>query len=255
MINNPPEVKRDSPAESTTGPQHQKKNSSISSLLHRVYTALPKAPSTNIRVGGIQSDTKAFLKPGYIVLDIGAKDSEHQTRVPKDVRCITVDLIPSPGLDVAADAQCLPFPDACSDALFCVSVLPHCRNPQKVIQEFARVLRPGGRIYVSAAWLCRTVTDPYDYWRFSAGCLEILCQENFRTIENGYNRGPASCMADLLQYFGAILFCFGNPTLYSILLDVMKWFTWWVKYFDVFLAGHPQAGILSSGAFFYGERL
>lgn len=62
-------------------------------------------------------------------------------------------------------------------------------------------------------------------------------------------------MADLFQYFGATLFCFGSPALYSILLDVMKWFTWWLKYLDIVLVRYPHANVLSSGAFFYGERL
>ncbi len=224
------------------------------SLLHRIYDKLPKAPSTNLKTGGLQADPVAGLKPGSIVMDIGAKDPEHSVRVPAGVRHIGLDLVPSPGLDVAADAHYLPFPDASADALFFIGVLPHCERPVQVIQEFARVVKPGGRIYIAATWVGRMAADPWDYWRFSASGLQVLCRDYFKTVESGYNRGPGSSMADLLQYFGATVFCFGNHTLYSILLDFTKWFTFWLKYLDLILVKFPQAKILSNCAFFYGER-
>ena len=53
------------------------------------------------------------------------------------------------GLDfVEADGHDLPFADASFDAAVCVSVLGFCRDPERVLAEARRVVRPGGRVLV-----------------------------------------------------------------------------------------------------------
>ena len=44
-----------------------------------------------------------------------------------------------------ADGHDLPFADASFDAAVCISVLGFCQNPEQVLAEAHRVLRPGGR--------------------------------------------------------------------------------------------------------------
>jgi ubiquinone/menaquinone biosynthesis C-methylase UbiE len=44
-----------------------------------------------------------------------------------------------------ADAHDLPFAEASFDAAVCISVLGFCQDPEKVLAEARRVLRPGGR--------------------------------------------------------------------------------------------------------------
>ena len=52
----------------------------------------------------------------------------------------------SPGVRfVDGLAAHLPFPDGSVDVLWCERVLQHVADPQAAIEEFARVLRPGGR--------------------------------------------------------------------------------------------------------------
>jgi ubiquinone/menaquinone biosynthesis C-methylase UbiE len=53
-----------------------------------------------------------------------------------------------------ADARNLPFPDSSFDYVYSHGVLHHCDEPQKVVHEMLRVLRPGGRInvHVYALW-------------------------------------------------------------------------------------------------------
>jgi arsenite methyltransferase len=46
----------------------------------------------------------------------------------------------------AADAQALPFEDATFDVVFCESVATFIEDKQRVVSEFARVTRPGGRV-------------------------------------------------------------------------------------------------------------
>lgn len=46
------------------------------------------------------------------------------------------------------DAGCLPLADSSCDRVFCLSVWPHLENRKAVLEEFQRVLRPGGLIHV-----------------------------------------------------------------------------------------------------------
>jgi len=49
------------------------------------------------------------------------------------------------GWPLAADAQAMPCRDASFDAVFCINVLEHTPDPQRVVSEAARLLEPGGR--------------------------------------------------------------------------------------------------------------
>lgn len=52
---------------------------------------------------------------------------------------------------VAGDAFGLPFADASFDAVVCVRVIHHFRDPRPAIDELARVLRPGGVLVLETA--------------------------------------------------------------------------------------------------------
>jgi len=50
---------------------------------------------------------------------------------------------------LVADAADLPLPDRSVDAVLCSNLLEHCPRAPEVIDEIARVLRPGGWAYIS----------------------------------------------------------------------------------------------------------
>src|SRR5579884_1687838 len=67
---------------------------------------------------------------------------------------IGVDLVPLPGVDVVAhlEAAHLPFGDATLDTVLAFNVLEHLEDLPRVMQELARVLRPGGRCVVEVPY-------------------------------------------------------------------------------------------------------
>jgi SAM-dependent methyltransferase len=48
-----------------------------------------------------------------------------------------------------ADLRTLPYSDRSFDAIYCLSVLEHTRQYDQIVQEFHRVLRPGGTLIVT----------------------------------------------------------------------------------------------------------
>ena len=61
-----------------------------------------------------------------------------------DVVC--TDIVTLPWLDAVADAQALPFADACFANIVLVDVLHHIERPSRFFAEAVRVLKPGGRL-------------------------------------------------------------------------------------------------------------
>jgi SAM-dependent methyltransferase len=59
---------------------------------------------------------------------------------------VATDIQSTPWLDCVADAQRLPFADACAANIVMVDVLHHLEFPVVFFREAARVLRPGGRV-------------------------------------------------------------------------------------------------------------
>jgi SAM-dependent methyltransferase len=62
---------------------------------------------------------------------------------------------------LAASAERLPWPDARFDAIVADSVLEHLDDPARALREWARVLRPGGRLIVWSPNRFTLTTDPH----------------------------------------------------------------------------------------------
>ncbi len=78
-------------------------------------------------------------------LEIGAGSGNLRDANP-DADVTTIDILPSPWVDLCADAQSLPFPDNSFDGVTLVDVLHHIEHPRNFFAEALRVLKPGGRI-------------------------------------------------------------------------------------------------------------
>ena len=84
----------------------------------------------------------AACRPG-LTLEIGGGIGNLKRRLA-DV--ISTDIQSAAWLDCVADAQRLPFADACAANIVMVDVLHHLEFPTAFFREAARVLRPGGRV-------------------------------------------------------------------------------------------------------------
>lgn len=75
--------------------------------------------------------------------------------------------------DIAADAGDLPFADESCDTILCTEVLEHVTNPEKVIAEFARVLKPGG-IVITTAPFVYPIHDKLDFFRYTHEGIAVI---------------------------------------------------------------------------------
>jgi SAM-dependent methyltransferase len=81
------------------------------------------------------------------------------------------------GLDARADLSALPFAKGAFDAVLNIVVLEHTREPQRVVNELARVLGPGGRLLLIAPHEWEVHQSPHDYFRFTRHGLGWLLEE------------------------------------------------------------------------------
>ena len=81
------------------------------------------------------------------------------------------------GPDVLYDGVNLPFEDASFDTVLSVQVLEHTPEPQRLLEEMSRVLRPGGMLILNAPFSFRLHEEPHDYFRYTPHGLRTMCQK------------------------------------------------------------------------------
>jgi SAM-dependent methyltransferase len=109
-------------------------------------------------------------------------------------------------VDVLASLLALPFADASFDEVLNTQVLEHLAEPAASLAELHRILRPGGRLWLTAPLVWELHEEPFDFFRYTRHGLEHLLREaGFIEIRidplNGYfrtlgqllrNMGPAT---------------------------------------------------------------
>lgn len=80
------------------------------------------------------------------------------------------------GVDLQLDATAMRLPSDSVDGFLCESMLEHVQEPQKVISEIHRVLRPGGVLLMLTPWMYPFHAAPDDFSRFSQSALAAALQ-------------------------------------------------------------------------------
>src|SRR5262249_48111618 len=123
----------------------------------------------------------AEIKPGSRILDAGAGECRFKSLFAH-TEYVGIDFAqgdPSwdyTRLTVIGRLEELPFPNASFDHVLSVVVLEHTPQPARVIEEFQRVLKPGGMVHLVVPHMWEEHQKPYDFFRFTSSGIRYLLQ-------------------------------------------------------------------------------
>ncbi len=130
----------------------------------------------------INSFVEEYAK-GFL-LEVGAGGSYLKERFASQVEnWVTSDYDLRANVDIRCDAQSLPFKGNIFDTIICIDVIEHVPDPQKMVSELVRVLKPGGILILSTPFFFYMHESPFDFHRFSKfGLLNLMEKNNMSVI-------------------------------------------------------------------------
>lgn len=121
------------------------------------------------------------------VLDLGCGDRVYEDFITS-CKYIGLDVEVSgraPGnkkADIFYDGLTIPFKDSQFDLIICTEVLEHSNEPEILLREMKRCLRPDGKIYLSSAFVWGENEQPFDFHRYTQFGWKKLFKKNNLTI-------------------------------------------------------------------------
>lgn len=123
----------------------------------------------------------ASLAPGSLLLDAGAGEGVYK-RFFSHCEYKAADLAVGEtawnyaNIDYIAPLHQLPVEDSTFDAILCTEVLEHLEWPRESVQEFCRVLKVGGRLFLTVPMSHDEHQIPYDFFRYTSYGLRSICE-------------------------------------------------------------------------------
>lgn len=120
------------------------------------------------------------------LLDVAPQDHEGaRPHFAGAVRVETLDLDPAAGASYTGDIT--RHNDALADEQYdyvvCTEVLEHTVQPFAAVAEIARILRPGGLLFLTVPFNFRIHGPLPDCWRFTEHGLRVLLEPQFEVLE------------------------------------------------------------------------
>lgn len=115
-----------------------------------------------------------------LVLDAGSG-----LKRPRYDHVVNLEVVDYPSTDVLAAGESLPFADGTFDGAMSLAVLEHVRDPFRCAAEVARVVRPGGKIYVAVPFLQPYHGYPHHYYNMTIAGLGNLFDQWFTIDRSG----------------------------------------------------------------------
>jgi SAM-dependent methyltransferase len=150
---------------------------------------------------------------------------------------INLDLFPMEDVDIAADAEHLPFPSGIVERVECDAVLEHVRDPRKVMQEIERVLAPGGYVHLVTPFCHPFHEYPKDYRRFTLDGLKELAG-TLEVVAEGWRTGPTATLLVFVIEYVKLLFPWRAWRVVSH--GVAGWLLFPLRYLDLWLFRSPN---------------
>ena len=154
------------------------------------------------------------------------------------------------GIDLVGDMGALPLQSGSLDGILCETVLEHVPDARTAFAELLRVLKPGGRVFLTLPFLWPYHASPHDYrrWTSSGVARDLL---GFEIVELGLSGGPTTTLVNVVHEWLAITLSLGIAPLYRVLFLALMPLLFPFKWLDFVVARLPNAEKI--GALFYVE--
>jgi SAM-dependent methyltransferase len=171
---------------------------------------------------------------------------------------VNLDVTAVPGVDVIANAARLPFAPASVDSIACLALLEHVPDPEQVVAEMLRVLKPGSEAQIVVPFCHPYHAFPADYSRFSRERLAQMFSE-FGQVEIGIRTGPTVTMLTFITYYIKLILPVHGGTsirrgVNRAIVGAIGWAICPLKYLDVWLNGLPGAHVLANHFYVIARR-
>ncbi len=135
-------------------------------------------------------------------LDLGAGSGKYREIIAARASSYkAMDGDPGPNIDVVGDVHALPFAAASFDTIVSTQVMEHVKEPWRMVEEIARVLRPGGVCIVTAPFMLQFHADPSDYYRYSTeGARHLCARAGLEVLETGKIGGWPAVLAEAIRF-------------------------------------------------------
>jgi SAM-dependent methyltransferase len=163
-----------------------------------------------------------------------------------DIEITGVDVYVSPHTRVVADGHHLPFVDESFDGVWVQAVLEHVLNPNEVVAEIHRVLKPNGIVYADTPFMQQVHERAYDFTRFTLSGHRWLFR-HFSLCSAGAVSGAGSATIWSIRYL--VRSITGSDKV-STAVSLMFF---WLRFLDS--AGRSGANAdAACGVYFYGRK-
>lgn len=168
------------------------------------------------------------------VLDLGGGRTRgefpHGKKMEWVVADIDFDLKPT----VVADAHCLPFGDEVFEAVKCSELTGYLHEPIKMIEEIARVLKPGGAAVITAPFLTPYDSEQYDSVRLTGAWWEWAAKKSGLHLEKVEPQGfLLTVLADFERYWISHWWFPLRYAAYILMFPIYELLFWYEKHFPV----------------------
>ncbi len=135
------------------------------------------------------------------VLDFGAGKGKQKSLVLTVAKTYTaLDIDPQPNIDIVGDALDPPIADASYDTVISNQVLEHVKRPWIMVQQIARILRPGGTAVITAPFITPYHAHPNDFFRYTeAGMRSLVEDAGLEVVLCTKHGGWWSCVGETVK--------------------------------------------------------
>lgn len=179
----------------------------VSDELRRFVDEAPAARQPHLDYLGAAADS---IPGGSRILDVGSGFAPYRELFAAHTYLTSdwegTQYSPESAPDYICPADDLPLDEGSLDGLVCTQVLEHLVDPRTALAEFHRVLRPGGKLWVTTPLTWYLHELPNDYYRFTSfGLAHLVSGAGFVDLDVRPMNDSPSTIGQLLRHLGYLL--------------------------------------------------